>query len=191
MNKKNSKRRSINKVSIPSFKIEQSERIDITANGGIFLLAELIKTMDMIEGFALLNVYSRKRIGEAVHILALVLNHFTDGDAINDLKYIRNDNALKAIFGDLHIPAPTTSGDFLERFTEETVEKLRAIIHKMQEKYFRKLSKRLNRRIMISMDSTIYEVYGNCKENSSQSYKNIFGFHPLLLHIHNTGELLD
>jgi len=44
---------------------------------------------------------------------------------------------------------------------------------------------------MISLDSTIYEVHGNCKENSSQSYKNIFGFHPLLLHIHNTGELLD
>ena len=41
------------------------------------------------------------------------------------------------------------------------------------------------------MDSTLYEVYGNCKENSSYSYKNIFGFHPLLLHIHNTGELLD
>jgi len=34
-------------------------------------------------------------------------------------------------------------------------------------------------------------VYGNCKEKSSQSFKNVLGYHPILLHIHNTGELLD
>ncbi len=61
----------------------------------------------------------------------------------------------------------------------------------MQDKYLTKLSKRFNRKIIISLDSSVYEVYGNCKETSSQSDKNIFGFHPLLLHIHQTGELLD
>ncbi|MFQ5633053.1 MAG: transposase, partial [bacterium] len=54
-----------------------------------------------------------------------------------------------------------------------------------------KLAKRLEKRITISLDSSIYEVFGNCKEKSSQSFKNIFGFHPLFLHIHDTGELLD
>ena len=183
--------KSRNKVSIPNFKIEQSQKIDITANSGSFLLAELIKKMDVIEKFAHLNIFIRKNIGEAGHILALVINQFTGGEAILDTKYVKSDGALCSIFGDMHIPAPHTSGDFLERFTEKTTEKLRDILHHMQEKYLQKLSKRFGRKITISLDSSIYEVYGNSKENSSQSYKNIFGFHPLFLHIHNTGELLD
>ena len=180
-----------NQISIPIFQIEQSQRMDITANGGLFMLADLIKQMDIINNFAKLNIFSRQNIGEAVHTLTLVINQFTGGDAISDTRNLKNDEALLTIFGDMHIPAPHTSGDFLERFTEETTQELREIIWKLQEKSLKKLSKKFNKKIIISMDSTIYETYGNCKENSSQSYKHIFGFHPLLLHIHNTGELLD
>ncbi|MCI0698720.1 hypothetical protein L0337_42815 [candidate division KSB1 bacterium] len=63
-------------LSIPSFQIEQSEKIALTANGGLFLLAELIEQMNLIESFARLGLYNRKTIGEAVHILALVINQF-------------------------------------------------------------------------------------------------------------------
>jgi hypothetical protein len=178
-------------LAIPAFQIEQSQKIDITANGGLFLLAELVKQMKMIDDFVRIGIYHRQAIGEAVHILALVINQFTGGEAIADLQYLDRDGALRAIFGDMHIPAPQTSGEFLQRFTEETTDKLRRIIWKMQTKHLKRLSKRFNRKIMVSMDSTLYEVYGNCKEQSAKSYKGIFGFHPLLLHIHNTGELLD
>lgn len=191
MSKKSIKKHSKSYVSIPTFKIEQSKKIDITANSGTFLVAELVKKMDMIDKFAHLNIFVRKNIGEAVHILTLVINQFTGGQAISDTKNVKTDGALCSIFGDMHIPAPHTSGDFLERFTKETTEKLRDILHQMQEKYLKKLSKRFGRKIIISVDSSIYGVHGNCKENSSKSYKNIFGFHPLFLHIHNTGELLD
>jgi len=191
MSQKSTKKRSKSHVSIPTFKIEQSKKIDITANSGTFLLAELIKKMDMIDKFAHLNIFSRKTIGEAVHILTLVINQFTGGQAVSDTRNVKTDGALCSIFGDMHIPAPHTSGDFLERFTKKTTEKLRGILHQMQEKYLKKLSKRFDRKITISLDSSLYGVHGNCKENSSQTYKNIFGFHPLFLHIHNTGELLD
>jgi len=180
-----------NQIALPNFKLEHSERIEITANAGMFLLAEFLKTMKVVESFARLKLYHRQKIGEAVHILALVINHFTGGDAIYDTQYVKADPGLCALFGDLHIPAPTTSGDFLERFTQETVNHLRQILHAMQNKRFKKLSKQLKRKIVISMDSSYYEVYGDCKEHSGQSYKNVFGFHPLFLHIHNTGELLD
>jgi hypothetical protein len=178
-------------IALPHFKLEHSEKIEITANAGMFLLAEFLKTMKVVEAFAQLKLYHRQTIGEAVHVLALVINHFTGGEAIYDTQYVKADSGLCALFGDLHIPAPTTSGDFLERFTKEAVERLRQILHAMQNKRLKKLSKQLKRRIVISMDSSLYEVHGDCKEQSSQSYKNIFGFHPLFLHIHNTGELLD
>ena len=38
-----------NTLEIPNFKIEQSQKLDFTANGGLFLLAELIKQMEIIE----------------------------------------------------------------------------------------------------------------------------------------------
>lgn len=180
-----------NQVNIPLFKIEQSNKNDFTANSGMFLIAELIKKLGIIKKLAQLNIFQRKKIGEAVHILTLIINQQTGGDAILDTQYVKNDGALRTFFGGIHIPAPHTSGDFLERFTEESVERLRTILHKMQDKQLKRLAKRLGRRIILSLDSTVYEVYGNCKENSSTSYKNIFGYHPLLLHIHNTGELLD
>ena len=147
--------------------------------------------MGSIESFARIGIYKRQTIVEAVHILALVINQFTGGDAIYDTRHVRDDPAVRAIFGDIHIPAATTSGDFLERFTEDATDKLRQIIWKMQEKYLKRLARRLQKRIVISIDSSIYEIYGNTREQSSMSYKNIFGFHPLLLHIHDTGELLD
>ena len=135
MSQKSTKKRSKSHISIPTFKIEQSQKMAITANGGTFLLAELIKKMEMIDKFAHLNIFMRKAIGESVHILILVINQFTGGEAISDTKNVKTDGALCSIFGDMHIPAPHTSGDFLERFTKKTTEKLRDIIHQMQEKY--------------------------------------------------------
>lgn len=191
MTEKSTKSKPKNQVNIPLFKIEQSNKSDFTANSGMFLMAELIKKLEVVEKLAKLKIFDRKKIGEAVHILTLVINQHTGGDAILDTQYVEKDGALRTLFGDIHIPAPHTSGDFLERFTEESVERLREILHQMQQKQLKKLSKRLDRKIIISLDSSIYEVYGNCKENASNSYKNLFGYHPLLLHIHNTGELLD
>ncbi|MCI0698719.1 transposase, partial [candidate division KSB1 bacterium] len=39
--------------------------------------------------------------------------------------------------------------------------------------------------------STVMARCARFKEKSSKSYKGIFGYHPLLIHLHNTGELLD
>lgn len=61
----------------------------------------------------------------------------------------------------------------------------------MQDKQLKKLSRRLKGKIVISCNPSIYEILGNEKEKSSFSYKRIFGFHPLFLHIQDNGELLD
>lgn len=178
-------------VNLPNYQLEQSGKHEITANGGMFLLAELIKKTEMIESFNSMGIFLRQKITEAVHILTLVMNQLSGGEVIFDTRYLDKDEALKTIFGSIHIPASHTSGDFLERFTDVYVEKLRKIIHKMQDKMLRKLRKKLGSEVSVSLDSTIYEIFGNTIENSSMSYKRIFGYHPLLMHIQNTGEMLD
>ena len=157
----------------------------------MFLLGEFLKQVGLLEQLSKLNLFQRKKIDEAVHILALVLNQFSGGDAVRDTQYVKDDDALLAIFGDIHIPAPHTSGDFLERFTIEYVNKLRGIIRKFQDKMLKKLKRRLGNQVRVSIDSSVYEVFGNTKEGSAASYKKVFGYHPLLLHLHDTGEPLD
>ena len=43
MSQKSTKKHSKSHIFIQTFKIEQSKKIDITANSGTFLVAELIK----------------------------------------------------------------------------------------------------------------------------------------------------
>jgi len=50
--------------------------------------------MEMIEKYAHLNILMRKAIGEAVYILALVINQFTGGEVISDTKNVKSNGAL-------------------------------------------------------------------------------------------------
>lgn len=82
-----------------------------------FYLQSCLRRSFFCEYFSKLHIFSQKKIDETVHILALVINQFTGGEAIYDTRHVKEDGALLKIFGDIHIPAPHTSGDFLERFT--------------------------------------------------------------------------
>lgn len=181
----------LHNLNIPKYQLEQSKKITITANAGLFLLGEYLRKQHIARRLNSLNIFERIKIPEADHLLALVLNLFTGGEAIRDTEYLKKDEGLLRLFNNIRIPAPHTSGDFLERFTESYIEELRKILHEMQKPQLKKLSKKLKKKIVISQDSSVYEVYGNTKEGSAMSYKGIFGFHPLFLHINDTGELLD
>ena len=190
MKKANRKNRK-GQVKIAGIKLEQSHRVEISSNSGVFLLAELLRRIKILERLRGLGIFNRQKIGEASHILSLVLNQFTGGEVLRDTEHLKGEKGLQELFEDLRIPAPHTSGDFLERFDGEVIERFRQLLWKAQEKFLKKLAKRQHRRLLLSIDSSVYEVYGNCKESSSMSYKGIFGYHPILLHIHDTGELLD
>ena len=133
----------------------------------------------------------RKKSAEAVHILTLVINPHTGGDAILETHSVGESGAQRPLLGDMPIAAPHRSGDFRERFTEGSVEGLGRILHKRQEKQLKRLFKRFEGKIIIRLDWTVCEVYGDCKEDRSTGYRNILGDPPLLFHIHNIGELLD
>jgi len=74
----------------------------------------------------------RKKAGEAVHILTLVINPPTGGDAILETHSVGEDEAQRALLGDMPIHAPHHSGDFRERLTEDRVERRGRIFQKRQ-----------------------------------------------------------
>lgn len=122
-NRKNRK----GQVKLSGIKLEQSVRVEISANRGVFLLAKLLRWrwIKILERLSGLGIFNRQKIGEASHILSMVLNQFTGGEVLRDTDHLKGEKGLRELFEDLRIPAPHTSGDFLERFDGEVIERFR------------------------------------------------------------------
>jgi len=54
---------------------------------------------------------------ESDHVLNIAYNVLCDGDCLQDLERLRNDEAFLDALGAKRIPDPTTAGDFCRRFT--------------------------------------------------------------------------
>jgi hypothetical protein len=94
------------------------------------------------------------------------------------------------LLGACRIPDPSTAGDFLRRFTPETLVALQGVIDANRAKVWRQLPRRRRRVATLDMDSTIKEVFGECKQGADFSYNGKWSYHPLLFTLAETHEPL-
>jgi hypothetical protein len=59
---------------------------------------------------------------ESDHVLNIAYNILCNGDCLEDLERLRNDDIYLDALGAQRIPDPTTESDFCRRFTEPDVE---------------------------------------------------------------------
>jgi hypothetical protein len=89
------------------------------------------------------------------------------------------------------IPDPTTAGDFCRRFKSSSdIEDLQSAIHAARCNVWSQQGPEFFEEAVIDMDSTIVGTGGGCKQGMDISYKGEWGYHPLLLTLANTGEVL-
>jgi hypothetical protein len=127
---------------------------------------------------------------ESDHVLNIAYNLLCNGDCLEDIERLRNDEVYLDALGAQRIPDPTTAGDFCRRFIREDVEILMDIINEIRSKVWKKQSAEFFKKAIIDADGTIAETTGECKEGMDMSYKGIWGYHPLLISLANTGEPL-
>jgi len=127
---------------------------------------------------------------ESDHVLNIAYNLLCNGDCLEDIERLRNDEVYLDALGAQRIPDPTTAGDFCRRFIREDVEILMDIINEIRSKVWKKQSAEFFKEAIIDADGTIAETTGECKEGMDMSYKGIWGYHPLLISLANTGEPL-
>ena len=127
---------------------------------------------------------------ESDHVLNIAYNLLCNGDCLEDIERLRNDEAYLDALGAQRIPDPTTAGDFCRRFIREDVEILMDIINEIRSKVWKKQSAEFFKEAIIDADGTIAETTGECKEGMDMSYKGVWGYHPLLISLANTGEPL-
>jgi hypothetical protein len=127
---------------------------------------------------------------ESDHVLNIAYNILCDGDCLEDIEKLRNDENYLDAVGAERIPDPTTAGDFCRRFSSEQVETLQDIINDVRLKVWAQQDPAFFKEAVIDADGTIAPTTGECKAGMDISYKGLWGYHPLVVSLSNTGEPL-
>ena len=127
---------------------------------------------------------------ESDHVLNLAYNTLVGGMRLEDIELRRNDEVFMNAIGAQRIPDPTTAGDFTRRFERKDSVSLMDSINVVREKLWSKAPRGLLREAIIDVDGTLAGTLGECKQGMDISYKGIWGYHPLIISLANTKEVL-
>ncbi len=166
---------------------------DVMNYGGIAVAHRLVTKLGLPEQIDrrlhLLKVHLPYH--ESDHVLNLSYNALCGGPRLQDIEIRRHDTAyMKALGTDL-IPDPTTAGDFCRRFEAsdvvERMEAINAVRPKLWQGRGRDL---LGPMAYIDVDGVLAPTCGERKAGMEISYKGIWGYHPLVVSLANTKEVL-
>jgi len=162
-------------------------------HGGICAALGVVQDLGLVDRInERLQVLRRHRpYHESDHVLNIAFNAMCGGRTLDDIELRRNDEAYLDALGAVAIPDPTTAGDFCRRFEAPDVEALlEAINDSRLEVWSRQDPAFLSNTARIDADGTMDSTTGECKEGMSISHDGIWGYHPLLVSLANTGEPL-
>jgi hypothetical protein len=123
-------------------------------------------------------------------VLNLAYNAMCDGIRLQDIELRRNDEVFLDALGTERIPDPTTAGDFCRRFAEADIRALVAAIDDARLKVWARQPEAFFDRATIDLDGTLLITTGECKQGMDISYKGTWGYHPLVVTLAETGEVL-
>lgn len=171
---------------------ELAEKSSGTGHGGIAAIhrfAQKIRLPERID--EKLNLFKiHQPFHESDHVLNFAYNALCGGTCLQDIELRRNDESFLDALGTERIPDPTTAGDFCRRFSVANIEALQDAIDEVRLDVWKSQDARFFEEATIEMDGTLVETTGQCKAGMDMSYKGIWGYHPLVLTLAQTGEVL-
>jgi len=163
-----------------------------TACGGIGNIHQLAKRSGLINEInARIKLLKRHLpYHESDHILNIAYNYLAGGKCLQDIELLRNDEAWLNALGAEIIPDPTTAGDFLRRFKEKDICEFMDVKNTVRSNIWRRQPESFRHEAIINVDGTITATYGQCKQGMDISYDGQWGYHPLIISLHNSREPL-
>ena len=172
---------------------EMGDRSRGLAHGGIGALHTLARQIGLIdaidERLHLLKIHLP--FHESDHVLNFAYNALCEGTCLQDIELRRNDEVFLEALGARRIPDPTTAGDFCRRFTAADVLTLLDIFDDIRIKVWAQQPATFFEQATIDMDGTLVETTGECKQGMDIAYDGTWGYHPLVLSLANTQEVLS
>jgi hypothetical protein len=176
-----------------NIKYEIADRVHGIAHGGIgamHLLARRIGLIDAIDRrLHLLKIHLPYH--ESDHVLNLAYNALCDGTCLQDLELRRQDEVFLDALGARRIPDPTTAGDFCRRFQAHHVDTLIDICNEVRQRVWARQPAAFFDEARIDMDGTLVPTDAECKAGVDLAYDGTWGYHPLVVSLANTGEVLS
>jgi Transposase DDE domain group 1 len=169
-----------------------SDRVHGIAHGGIGSFHLLARRLGLIERIDqrlhLLQIHLPYH--ESDHVLALAYNPLCDGTCLQDLELRRQDANFLDALGARRIPDPTTAGDFCRRFDRASINTLQDLIDDTRLQAWAAQPAAFFEQATIDMDGTLTATDGACKQGMDIAYDGTWGYHPLVLSLANTREVL-
>lgn len=171
---------------------EMAERTKAVGCGGLGVIHTLAQRLGLVkeidEHLELLKVHLPYH--ESDHVLNIAYNILAGGVRLEDIELRRQDESFLDGLGAQRIPDPTTAGDFTRRFSPATLLILQECINRTRQRVWRQQPKGFLEEAFIDVDGSIAGTLGECKGGMDISYKGIWGYHPLVVSLANTKEVL-
>ena len=176
----------------PTPHYELAGRATATAYGGIGLVHQFVQELGLAEAInSQLKLFKvHLPYHESDHVLSLAYNALCQGQCLQDLENRRQDLAYLNMLGAERIPDPTTAGDFCRRFQTHHLESLQAAFDVCRRQVWALQPAAFFDEARIEADGTMVETGAERKQGIDISYKGVWGYHPLVLTLANTGEVL-
>jgi hypothetical protein len=175
-----------------TLKYELSDRMVGTAYGGIGLMQQLVRELNLAEAIntrvQLFQIHLPYH--ESDHVLSLAYNVLCDGRCLEDLELRRQDEAYLNLLGTTRIPDPTTEGDFCRRFKLADLQRLQEAYDVARRQVWAKQPREFFKVARIDADGTMVVTGAECVQGIDINYKGQWGYHPLVVTLANTKEVL-
>ena len=170
-----------------------SDRVRGLGSGGIGAMHRLALHTGLVEAIdrhvEVLKVHLPYH--ESDHVLGIAYNVLCGGTCLQDIEERRQDEVYLDALGAQRIPDPTTAGDFCRRFDEGSIEALHTAINETRRRVWRAQPSAFFEEAIIDADGTLAETTGQCKAGMDIAYDGVWGYHPLVVSLANTGEPLS
>jgi hypothetical protein len=180
--------------SASNIEYEMADRTRAITYGGVGMMHVLSRKIGLIqaidEKLHLLKIHVPYH--ESDHVLNIAYNALCEGRCLEDIELRRNDETFLDALGTDRIPDPTTAGDFCRRFhSPYLIGYLQDAIDKARLNVWAEQPEQFFERAIIDMDGHLLATTGQCKEGMDIAYDGTWGYHPLIVSLANTGEVLS
>lgn len=171
---------------------EIADRVQGITHGGIGAFHLLARRLGLIEAIDrnlhLLTVHLPYH--ESDHVLNIAYNPLCGGTCLQDIEWRRQDVQFLDALDAQRIPDPTTAGDFCRRFKAEDIDCLQDTFDEARIRVWQQQPDAFFERATLDADGTLVGTAAQCKEGVDIAYDGTWGYHPLIVSLANTGEVL-
>ena len=171
---------------------EMSGKAEAITCGGIGAFHHLVRRVGLVKEIDrhlhLLKVHLPYH--ESDHVLNIAYNALVGGQRLEDIELRRQDATFLNALGAQRLPDPTTAGDFTRRFRPSDIETLMDCINRVRTRIWKKRARGELKEALIDIDGTLATTLGERKQGMALSYNGIWGYHPLVVSLTNTREVL-